>query len=162
MATNTRSDWLQHALRRAPWRAQVQASALVALVLVVAIIIGALYLAQATSAATAGRDLEDLTFEIKRLEQEIEHLRAEIAAAQTVPNLTRRAQELGFAPAANDHILYLVVEGYHPPQAEPVVPVGQPSLPEYDETLNDWLTVQWNNLLSLLQLRNGGEEGEQP
>lgn len=160
MATQARREWIQHALWRAPWRAQVQATALVALVLVVAIIIGALYLAQATSTATAGRDLEELSNELELLEHEIERLRAEIATLQTVPALTRRAQELGFAPAGNAQMLYLVVEGYRPPQPGVVVPVEAPPLPEYSETLNDWLVAQWNAFLNLLELRAGGEESQ--
>ncbi|MCZ7544440.1 MAG: hypothetical protein M5R40_13350 [Anaerolineae bacterium] len=162
MATNTRSEWLQHALRQAPWRAQVQATALVALVLVVAIIIGALYLAQATSTATAGRDLEELNAQIKQLERDIEQLRAQIAAAQTVPNMTRRAQELGFVPAGNEQLLYLVVEGYRPPEPAPVVPVEPPVVPAYDETLNDWLNVQWAGLLDLLGVGGADAQEAQP
>jgi hypothetical protein len=149
----TQREWLQHALRRAPWRSQVQATALVALGLVVSIIIGALYLAQATSTATAGRDLEALEMRLERLERENERLRAEIASAQTIPNLIRRAQDMNFVPATSAQIMHLTVDGYRPPPPEPVVRAETSPLPEYDETLNDWLVQQWNNFLSQLDLR---------
>lgn len=153
--SQTRREWLKHALRQAPWRTQVQATALVALGLVVSIIIGALYLAQATSTATAGRDLKVLEQELERLKQENTRLRAEIASYQTVPYLMRRAQDLGFVEAGNDQMMYLTVEGYHLPEPEPVVPVAEEPLPEYNETLNDWLSDQWETFLEQLNLRTG-------
>ncbi|MBN1286857.1 MAG: septum formation initiator family protein [Anaerolineae bacterium] len=155
--SQTRREWLKHALHQAPWRTQVQATALVALGLVVSIIIGALYLAQATSTATAGRDLKVLERELDRLEQENNRLRAEVASSQTVPYLTQRARDLGFVQAGNDQVMYLVVNGYRPPEPEPVVPVAAEPLPEYDETLNDWLSEQWNGFLEQLNLRTGGD-----
>ncbi len=156
--SQTRREWLNHALRQAPWRTQIQATALVALGLVVSIIIGALYLAQATSTATAGRDLKVLERSLERLEHENEQLRTEIALRQTIPQLVRRAHDLGFVEANNAQILYLRIEGYYPPEPEPVVPVAEKTLPEYNETLNDWLSEQWDKFLTQLNLRDGGGE----
>ncbi len=153
--SQTRREWLRHALRRAPWRTQMQTGAFVALGLIVSIIIGALYLAQATSTATAGRDLETLEQQLKRLEYANDQIRAEIASHQTLATLTRRAEELGFLPADNTQILYLVVEGYRPPAPPPVVTVAEDPLPEYNETLNDWLAQQWESFLAQLNLRGG-------
>jgi hypothetical protein len=155
-----RREWLKHALRRAPWRTQMQAATLVALGLVVSIIIGAMYLAQATATATAGRDLEILKQELEDLKHQNDLLRSQIAAGQTVPQLTRRALDLGFIPAGNDQIMYLVVEGYQPPAPEPVVQVVEEALPEYNETLNDWLSHQWDRFLTELNLRDSDEETE--
>ncbi|HLV35036.1 MAG TPA: hypothetical protein VKY59_07990, partial [Spirillospora sp.] len=90
------NNWIDHALRRTPWRSQRQAAALVALGFFVALIIGALYLSQAVAVATTGRQLEALIAERNRLEQVNEELRAEIAGLRSVPRLQQRARELGF------------------------------------------------------------------
>jgi len=55
MSQKNLSDRIQHTLRRAPWRRQSQLAAIIALALIVAIIIGALYLAQVTAISTTGR-----------------------------------------------------------------------------------------------------------
>src|SRR5262245_29621364 len=118
-------NWLRHTLRRRSWRVQRQAVALGALGLFVAIIIGALYLAQASSLSTLGRQLEDRIAERNRLEQTNEQLRAEIAELRSVPRLLARAQELQFVQAARDQIEYLVIDGYNPYRTQTVAPIEE-------------------------------------
>jgi len=141
-------NWLQHTLRRRSWRVQRQAVALGALGLFVAIIIGALYLAQASSLSTLGRQLEDLIAQRNQLEQTNEQLRADIAGLRSVPRLLARAQELGFVQAARDQIEYLVVNGYNPNRTQAAAPVAQPTeepTPVYDETFTGWVQQQWDS-----------------
>jgi hypothetical protein len=145
MATEQRGNWLSHALRQAPWRTQTQATSVVALSVIVVLVIGALYLAQATSTATTGRDLQALELRRQELEQQNAQIEVEIAALRSVPRLTERALELGFQPATAGEIEYLPVEGLPPiaaPQPEPV----EPQLPAYNETLSGWLRTQWAKL----------------
>ncbi|RMF78918.1 MAG: hypothetical protein D6737_13170 [Chloroflexi bacterium] len=134
----------QHTLRRSPWRSQRQAVTLAVLGLAISIMIGALFLAQSTAASTTGRQLEELIVERDRLAFANEQLRAEIAALQSVPRLLARAQELGFQQASADVIEYLVVDGYNPNQEQTAAPIEMEDapLPEYDESLADWLDRQ--------------------
>jgi cell division protein FtsB len=141
-------NWLQHALRRSPWRPQRQVIALGALVLFVAIIVGALYLAQASATSTMGRQLDDLIAQRDQLEQQNEEFRAQIASLRTEARLQSRAQALGFASAAREDIEYLVVQGYNPDRVQnlPTPQAQQPAAPLYDETFMGWVQQQWDIL----------------
>jgi|SRR5690606_19303222 len=141
------NNWIDHALRRTPWRSQRQAAALVALGFFVALIIGALYLSQAVAVATTGRQLEALIAERNRLEQVNEELRAEIAGLRSVPRLQQRARELGFELAGREAIEYLVIDGYDPTRSRTPIrlQVEQAAAPVYDETFTGWLQQQWDS-----------------
>lgn len=144
--------WLGHVLRRTRWRPQRQALALGTLGMFVAIIIGALYLAQAASTSALGRQLEEQISLRNQLEQENERLRGQIASLQSVPRLQARAQELGFVLAGPDRIEYLTVAGYNPnrpadgDQAPAPTPTATPLAPTYDETFTGWLQQQLDQL----------------
>jgi hypothetical protein len=156
-------NWLQHTLRRRSWRVQRQAVALGALGLFVAIIIGALYLAQASSLSTLGRQLEVQIAQRNRLEQTNEQLRAEIAELRSVPRLLARAQELSCVEAARDRIEYLVIDGYNPNRAQTVAPVDEEAneepLPVYDETFIGWVQQQWDSFRHQFEGFTNEEEG---
>lgn len=141
------TNWFEHTFKRRPWRSQRQAIALVTLSFFVAIIIGALYLAQAANVSTTGRQLEDLILQRNQLEQSNEQIRGEIARLQSVPRLRDRARELGFADASVETIEYLPVLGYNPQRDErPAVAIQRPEaeVPVYDETFLGWLQQQWD------------------
>lgn len=140
------NKWIDHALRRSPWRNERQTLTLAALGFIVSLIIGALYLSQAAAIATTGRQLEDLIAERNRLEQQNEQLRAEIASLRSVPHLQQRARELGFALAEGGDLEYLVVDGYDPDyQDEPITLSVEPdAAPLYDETFGGWLREQFD------------------
>ena len=147
------SQWIQHTLDRSRWRPQRQALALATLGLFVAIIMGALYLSQSSSTSAIGRQLEELIIERDHLEQANEQLRAEIASLQSMPRLEARAADLGFLPAANPDIEYLVVDGYNPnrvPSVVPLTPREEP-LPTYDESFTGWLQQQIDALRGQLE-----------
>jgi len=78
--TEKKPTLLQQAVRQAPWRAQTPTTAILALVVVVTVIIGALYLAQATTTATTGRALEYLESTRDFLQRANEETSAEIAS----------------------------------------------------------------------------------
>lgn len=144
-------EWVQHALRSRTWRMQRQAVALGALGVVLAIIISALYLAQAASVATLGRQLESLIVVRNQLEQTNEGLRAEIAQLRSVPRLLARAQELGFVIARRENIEYLVVPGYNPDRPPPQTPAVEKPRPVYDESFTGWLRQQFDLFSSQFQ-----------
>lgn len=139
-------NWFEHALRRRPWRTQRQALALGALAFFVALIIGALYLAQAAAVATLGRQLEEQIIVRNRLEQTNEQLRAEMARLQSMARLFERAREMGFTLAERGDIEYLVIPGYDPSARAAVVPLpaAPTAVPVYDESFLGWLQEQWD------------------
>ncbi len=154
-------NWLQHALRDTTWRWSRQVVALAALGIFVAILIGALYLAQSASVSTLGRQLEELIAKRNQLEQTNEQLRAEIAQLRTVSRLLARARELGFEEAPQNRIEYLYVASYNPDRTETAVtsqPEAKDSLPEYDESFGGWLQQQWDNLVNQFQGFTGSDE----
>ncbi|MDZ4765095.1 MAG: hypothetical protein SGI73_11140 [Chloroflexota bacterium] len=160
-----RTASLQHTLNPAKWRPQRQALALITLALFVGIIMGALYLSQAATAATLGRELERLVANRTTLEQQNEQIRSEIAALRSMPYLQARAAELGFEPVIADNIEYIVIPGYQPSDttiersvdvasAEPFVIAPEPI---YDESFSGWLQGQFDTLARQFQQFAQGE-----
>ncbi len=132
-----------------PWADQRQLFATLGLVVVVAAIIGALYLIQTTTRTTTARELLAMDEYRQKLERDNELLRGEIAKLQSLPRVMTRAAELGFRPAGDDEILYLIVDGYRydRPKVTPT-PTPAPTQAEeiYDQTLSGWLRQQWDRL----------------
>jgi hypothetical protein len=146
-------NWFNHALRRGPWQSQRQATALITLGFFVTLIIGGLYLSQAASASTTGRQLELLITQRNQLEQYNEQLRAEIARLRTVSRLRDRARQLGFVDAGREQIEYMVVPGYTPRRQQEALIQQQAArveatTPVYEESFADWLQQQWNAFIN--------------
>lgn len=136
---------LTRVFKQAPWRAQTQVIAAAAVFVVILAAIGGLYLAAATRAATAGRDVQRLKVQKADLLLEIDQLQVEVAAARSVSRLETRALELGFTPAKNDQVEYLVVEGYPASPPTPTPPAAP--VPDYDETLTSWLASRFESVV---------------
>lgn len=130
---------IKRVFKLAPWRVQTQVVAASAVFFLVLAALGGLYLATATRAATAGRDVQRLEAQKTDLLHELDRLQAEIASAQSVSRLEKRAKEMGYVPANSTQVEYLVVPGYPaPPPASAPPPIT--ALPDYDETLASWFT----------------------
>jgi hypothetical protein len=145
---------IQHTFRNRQFKVQRQVVALAALGLFVAIIIGALYLAQSTSLATLGRQLENLIAQRNLLEQQNEQLREEIAQLRTVPRLLARAQELGFREATINDIEPLVLAGYNPNRPSDEIVLAAAAAPPpvvYEENFIGWLQQQWDAFIGQFQ-----------
>jgi type II secretory pathway pseudopilin PulG len=158
-------SWIRQAIRQAPWRTQTQASSLVLAVVVMVAVIGALYLAQASRTAAAGRRLQELEVQRQALEQQNAQLRAEIAALRSVPRLIGEAEKLGFHNAKQDEVEYIVIEEV--PAALGATPTPIPTMtelvPTYDETLDSWLSEQmavFRERFGAFWQRTFGSEGE--
>jgi len=123
--------------------------------LFVAIIIGALYLNQSSTTSTLGRQLQELITIRDNLQQQNEQLRAEIANLQRVGRLLQRAEELGFTPARETDIQYIVVDGYNPDRARDqavITPAADsPPVPQYDESFSGWLQQQIDALRAQIE-----------
>jgi hypothetical protein len=156
--TDQKPTLLQQAVRQTPWRAQSQTTAIIALVVVVTIIIGALYLAQATTTATTGRELEDLESTRDFLQRANEETSAEIASKRNISDVRGRAQNLGFVPVSSDRLEYIVVDGYSPIRATPTPEMTAEPTYVYDETFNGWVQKQWDNLVKQFEAWTGRDK----
>jgi hypothetical protein len=124
-----------------------QTITILALAVVVAIIIGALFLAQATVTATTGSQIDNLSSTRDALQRASEDTLAQIALAKNLDLLRGRAQALGFQPVDTDHLEYVVVDGYLVVRATPTPQVTVAPTYVYDETFNGWAKQQWDILV---------------
>lgn len=142
--------WFQHTFSRRRFQTQSQATAIAILSVAILLILGSLYLSQVAAFAITNREIEDLISRRDEIKQQNEQLIGEIASFRTVPRLYARAVEIGFRPATNDDIEYLVFAGYNPNrQAQTFATVRQsaePAAAEYDETFGGWLSAQFEQL----------------
>lgn len=131
--------------RRLGWLTEAQAAAGWGVIIILAALLGAIYLNQASKIAAIGRrvqieqaDLDD----IKRVNSELERL---IAEAQGLERLHAEALEMGFHPATQDEIEYLVVPDY---------PVGESIEPALSQNEHDAQTAPAvpNTMLEALTL----------
>jgi hypothetical protein len=153
----TSQSWLEHALRHSEWRPTRTAVAMGTLFLFVGIIIGALYLTQSSNSSQVGRQIEDLIVERNELERVNEQLRAEIASLRGVGRLLGRAGELGFVPAGQEQILYVVVDNYQPDRNEMALAASaaaeeeEAPIPAYEESFVGWAQQQFDSLRSQIE-----------
>ncbi len=150
MTTNYAAPLLR-AFRQAPWRTQTQAVAAWSVTLLIALVVGGLYLTVAARAAAAGRDLQALEARKVALIQENDLLRAQLAQLRAVTRLADRARQLGLTPARPDQIEYLRVEHFPrdvvvtpPPRAEVAELLPETTLAQ----LEIWLVGALNGLMA--------------
>ena len=140
-------NWFQHTFSRRRFQTRNQAATLAILGIAILLTLGILYLSQVASFAITNRTIEDLINQRDRLNRTNGQLIAEIASFRTVPRLFARAREIGFRPATNADIDYLVIEGYNPDRIGAAVhPTSADSGAEivvYDETFSGWLEQQF-------------------
>ena len=121
----------------------------------VLLILGSLYLSQVASFAITNREIEDLISRRDQLKRQNEQLIGEIASFRTVPRLFARAVEIGFRPATNSDIDYLLIAGYDPPQSEGVVEASSSkpldAAQTYEDTFSGWLERQFTLLTEQLE-----------
>jgi uncharacterized protein YxeA len=144
------------AFRQVPWqRAQTQTILLIVMVILVSLVIGALYLVQATVTATTGDQLIQLRDERDRLSRLNQEMEAQIAFKRNLSVLTGRAQALGFVPADSSDRRYVVIDNYTRDRATPT-PIVTP-LPTlvYTETFDSWVREQWNVLVQQFEAWSG-------
>ena len=139
--------WFQHTFSRRRFRTRNQATALAILGVAILLILGSLYLSQVASFAITNREIEDLISRRDELKRQNEKLIGEIASFRTVPRLYARAVEIGFRPATNADIDYVLIEGYNPnrhrtPARTVEARQIETAAPIYEETFGGWLEQQ--------------------
>ena len=143
---------ITRAFKQAPWRLQMQIAASAAAALTMALILGLLFLTQASHAATTGRKVQALEERKLALARENAELRAQLASLRSFYRMQDRARALGFFPAMPDQVEYLVVDGYpgrqavsmivEPPTPTQVEAAAPEPLPDFQQTLGQWLILR--------------------
>jgi hypothetical protein len=113
--------------RRLSLLTEAQAVAGWGLILVLAALLGAIYLNQASRIAAIGRRVQIQQADLEEWKRVNGDLEREIAEAQSLERLQQEAIRLGFTPAQTDDIEYIVIPGY-PLEAAPSTPAQEESV----------------------------------
>ncbi len=137
-------------LRRLSWLTEAQAALGWGIILVLAALLGVIYLTQSSRIATVGRRVQFLQEELNSLHRENATLERNIAEAQSLQRLEQEAIRLGFAQAGPDALEYVIVENFPAITPEPVEPEPTPQPPA--ETMSEalWLAFQ-NSITGLMR-----------
>ena len=137
-----------HAHRQAPWRVQRQWVAAFLLFVIGAAMIAALYLDVTARAALAGREIQEMRFEIIAIQRSNADLETQLAKLTSTSEMERRAVSLGYRPVQPGELDYVPVPGFVAPEpailkeAEDVI-VPEQTLPsEYSQSLIEWFDEQ--------------------
>jgi len=137
---------LLRAFRQAPWRQQIQMLAGLSIALLVVLVIGGLYLAVASRAGNAGRDLQRLEIRKAELMRQNDRLRAELADLRELNRMALRALALGFVPATPDQVRYVAVNNY-PTQTLALAETSVATQVAVQPSTLEWLTSTLQALL---------------
>lgn len=137
---------LLRAFKQAPWRQQMQMLAGLSITLLIVLVIGGLYLAVASRAGNAGRDLQRLEIRKAELLRQNDRLRAELADLREMNRMALRALALGFAPATPEQVRYVAVNNY-PTQTLALVDTPEITKVAAQPTTLEWLTSTLRELL---------------
>ncbi|HVM70498.1 MAG TPA: hypothetical protein VMT91_01980 [Anaerolineales bacterium] len=139
---------VQH-VRQAHWRVQRQWIGLFLLGLVAVAMVAGIYLNITVRATLAGREIQSLQNQLiddQRANSDEETI---LAGLTSMESMQSRAEAMGFKPVDPKNITYVPVPGYTPQTS---VDLSQPGadnpsktqkpvlLPEYTESLFDWIT----------------------
>lgn len=113
-----------------------------AVLLVLAALLGAIYLHQTSRIAATGRHVQRLQAQLKDLQRQNVLLERDIAKAQSLERLQTEALRLGFQRARPDDIEYIIVPNYPLPGETPA-PAAPPAVEPID-TIGEalWLAVR--------------------
>ena len=136
-----------------------------AVILLLAAILGAIYLNQASRIATVGRRVQIEQSDLETLKRDNNELERQIAEGQSLEKLQQRAVALGFRPATSDEIEYLVIPNYPVATVEPPLERVQTAVsPPEIATPTPVVTMRqslWQALINSTQNLVRGESHEQ-
>jgi len=133
-----------HAYKQAPWRVQRQYVGAFLLIVIGIAMIAALYLQVTAGAARAGREIQEMRFEITAIQRANADLETQLANLTSTTEMERRALELGFRPVKPGELDYVAVPGFVAPEpaillaAEDVTEYSLPLPSEYSQSLIEW------------------------
>jgi cell division protein FtsL len=122
------------------------------------VLLGSVYMGQASQAAMTGHRVLDKQDKLTRLTQENIQLQADIAALLAPDRIEKRAQALGFHLASPDQIKYVVVKDYPVQTANADLPASRPTASTATGRLD--LSAWWNDLLVRTGLNTGPHAAE--
>ncbi len=119
-------------------------------------LVAGMYLNVTASAAIAGREIQILETEIVVNQRINADLQTKIAGLLSSQRLAERARAAGYESVTRDNLEYMVVPGYFPATGLNLIPpVAEPArpalLPEYSESLLDWVSRQLDSASKPLQ-----------
>ena len=133
-----------HAYKQAPWRVQRQYVGAFLLAVIGLAMIAALYLDVTARAAVAGREIQELRFEIATIQRTNADLETRLADMTSTTEMERRALELGYRPVRPGELDYVAVPGFAAPEpeillaAQDVISRSQTLPEEYTQSLLEW------------------------
>jgi hypothetical protein len=137
-----------HAYKQAPWRVQRQWVGAFLLAVVGMAMIAALYLDVTARAAMAGREIQDMRFQITTVQRANADLETQLADITSTKEMERRALELGYRPVKPGELDYVPVPGFVAPEpeilsaAEDATPQSQVLPVEYTQSLFEWMDAR--------------------
>lgn len=137
--------YVVHAYRQAPWRIQRQWIGAFMLAVLGLAMVASLYLDVTAQAALSGRTIQNLSYEINAGQQANADLETKLSELTSTHVMEQRAATLGYQPVTANQIQYVMVPGYSAPKpailaaASKLKPSAPSILPEYTESLIDWL-----------------------
>ena len=126
------------------------------LFIAVIVLLGVIYMGQASQAALTGQRVNDKQEKLARIHQENAQLQAEIAVLLAPDRMEKRAKALGFHLASADQIKYLAVKDY---PLQPTKPALQSAPPAASASVFD-IVAWWNSLLARLGLSTSPRAAE--
>ena len=134
-----------HAYKQAPWRIQRQWVGAFLLAVIGIAMVAALFLDVTARAAVAGREIQEMRFEILTIQRANADLETRLAKLTSSEEMKHRASALGYRPVQPGELDYIAVPGFVAPEPELLraaedVTIPETSLPyEYTESLLEWL-----------------------
>ncbi len=152
--------------RQLTWLTEAQAAVGWAIVLVLAALLGTIYLRQASQIAAVGRRVQALQIELENVKRESTDVERQIAEAQSLERLQAEAIRLGFTAADPNDIEYIIVPDY-PVEAEDSegetlalsgAEVSPPPSPEsLPQSMEEAMMLQFRNSIDNLMRGEAGE-----
>lgn len=154
-------NWLPHGFKRAPSLFRAQAALGWGVVVALMALLGVVYLTLGSDSIVSGYHIQQMTWELTKLQRENAQLEAQIAKFEAVGDLQDRAREMGFVSAGPEQIEYLRVDNYPPVPGEGV-PDRAASGPAASSPPTSW----WDRLTrgftgwssSTAEVRGGGPD----
>lgn len=133
-----------HAYKQAPWRVQRQYVGAFLLVVIVSAMVAALYLQVTAGAARAGREIQEMRFEITAIQRANADLETQLANLTSTAEMQRRAIEMGYRPVKPGELDYVAVPGFVAP--EPAILLAAEDVTDYSQSLPSAYTqslIEW-------------------
>ena len=129
-----------------PWRGQLQLIVWFSAVVIGLALVAGVYLNVTARAATVGREIQFLQYQILDLQRENADLENQLASLPSVSAMEQRAKEMGFQAVPPQQLVYIEVPGYAgrqevvmAPPPVPVVSYADQLPPEFTQTLFEWV-----------------------